>query len=326
MDRLKFDGPADVLAWKYPYEDIKLGSQLVVNESQQAILARDGRHLATFGPGRHTLTSANIPILGKLVDLPFGGVTPFAAEVWFFNMVADLQVKFGTATPIQVREPHFEVMLPVRAHGQLGLRVGDCRTFLRELVGTMAGYTSQQVYGSFRGMIVSKVKQVIAGAIATDRIPPWEIATSLDLLSRRCHDAVRAEFARFGLSIVNLHLTDVSVPEDDPVVRRLRSTVLDRAGFEMLGDRRYAAARGFDVLEQAAQNSGPTGGALGAGLGVSLAAALGAQAAFGGFQTPQTAHAAAVAARLAELKTLLDQGLVTQAEYDAKRGTLLNEL
>lgn len=260
LDRIKLNGPAEALAWKYPHDDIKLGSQLIVNETQQAVLVRDGRHLATFGPGRHTLTSANLPIVGRLVNLPFGGATPFAAEVWFFTMAADLQVRFGTATPIRLQEPQYNMIVPVRAHGQMGLRVGDCRTFLRELVGTMGGYTTEQVYASFRGMVMSKLKQVVAGAIIADRISLWEIATSLDLLSRRCHDAVRAEFARFGLTVVSLYLADVSLPEDDPAMRRLRLAAAD------------------------------------------------------------------ITARLTQLKALFDQGFVTQAEYDAKREALLNEL
>lgn len=145
VDRIKYDGPPNVLAWKYPYEDIKWGAQLIVNESQCAILVKAGQLIATLGAGRHTLTTANIPILGKLVNLPFGGNTPFAAEVWFFNLSVDLDVRFGTPTPIQVQEPRYNVIVPVRAHGQMGLRLADCPTFLREIVGTMGTSTTDEV-------------------------------------------------------------------------------------------------------------------------------------------------------------------------------------
>lgn len=177
-------------------------------------------------------------------------------------------------------------------------------------------------------MIVTKLKTLIAETIVNDKVSLLEIATLLDSLSKRCHDAVQPEFARFGLSVVSFYINDISFPEDDPIVQRLRSTVMDRSEFEILGDNRYVAKRSFDVLEQAAQNQSTAGTVFGAGLGLGLGAGVGAQAAnLGGTVNPQAARAPQdVPSRLAQLKSLLDQGLITQSDYDAKKQDILKDI
>ena len=333
IDRIKYDGPSAVLAWKYPYEDIRLGAQLVVNESQFAILVREGRHLATMGPGRHTLSTANIPILAKLVNLPFGGDSPFTAEVWFFNLAANLNVKFGTPTPIYIHEPKYNVIVPVRAHGQMGLRLSDCRKFLREIVGTMGEMTTASVYESFRGMVVTKLKTLIAETVVSQKISLLEVSTLLDSLSKRCHDSIASEFERFGLSVVNLFIEDISFLEDDPIVQRLRSTVMDRSEFEILGDARYQAKRSLDVMENAANNHGGIGSLFSAGLGLGLGAGVGAQSASLGSilkqpstLLPHVQSKSDLSSRLLQLRGLLQQGLIDQFDFDRQKQEILNEI
>ena len=121
IDRLKWDNPGTNLVWKYPKEDLTTLTQLIVNESQSAILFKDGQAFDIFRAGRHTLSTANIPLLNKLVNLPFDGKTPFAAEVWYVNHAIPLNLKFGTATPLQLEDPVYQIVVPVRAYGQFGL-------------------------------------------------------------------------------------------------------------------------------------------------------------------------------------------------------------
>ena len=128
---VKYDGSPDIYAWKYPDTELGTWTQLIVNESQEAILFKGGQALDWFGPGRHTLETANIPLLSKLVNLPFKGKSPFTAEVWFVNKVNTLDVKWGTPTPIQLQDPKYNVFIPVRAHGQFGIRITDAKKFLK---------------------------------------------------------------------------------------------------------------------------------------------------------------------------------------------------
>ena len=106
IDRLKYDAESDDwLVWKHPSEEIRRGAQVVVNESQEALFVKGGQALDGLGPGTHTLSTGNIPLLSRLVNLPFGGKTPFAAEVWYVNEHARRDLRWGTKTPIPLIDP-----------------------------------------------------------------------------------------------------------------------------------------------------------------------------------------------------------------------------
>ena len=118
---VKYSGPAagrggeeQWLVWKYPSESIPIGSQLIVGPGQEVIFFNEGNVADSFGPGTHTLSTKNIPLLQKLVNLPFGGDTPFAAEVYFVNRIAKLDMKWGTADPIRMRDPTYDILVPIR--------------------------------------------------------------------------------------------------------------------------------------------------------------------------------------------------------------------
>ena len=142
IDRIKWDGSPDILAWKFPSQDLSTWSQLIVNETQDAFLVSGGIYEGPFGPGQHQLTTENLPILRDLMGLVFGGQSPFSAEVWFVNKIISLDVKWGTPDPIQLKDPLYDLMIPVRAFGQYGVKVVDSKKFLLKLVGTLADFNS----------------------------------------------------------------------------------------------------------------------------------------------------------------------------------------
>jgi membrane protease subunit (stomatin/prohibitin family) len=142
IDVVKYDGSPSVFAWKFPNIELGTWTQLIVNESQEAVLYKGGQSLDLFGPGRHTLKTANIPLLSKIINLPFGGRSPFTAEIWYINKVNTLDVKWGTPTPIQLQDPKYNVFVPLRAFGQFGIKVSDSKMFLQKLVGTLPTFTS----------------------------------------------------------------------------------------------------------------------------------------------------------------------------------------
>ena len=130
IDVLKHDQPSDEeFVWKFPSEDLKIGTQVIVNESQEAVFVKGGEVLDILGPGTHTLSTGNIPILNKLINLPFGGDTPFSAEVWFVNKTVKRDLKWGTPSPVPLMDLTLGFPVSIRSFGKWGARISDARPF-----------------------------------------------------------------------------------------------------------------------------------------------------------------------------------------------------
>jgi membrane protease subunit (stomatin/prohibitin family) len=273
IDRIKYDGPANVLVWRYPPDNLVWGTQVIVNQSQEAIFFKGGEALDVLGPGTHTLRTANIPLLKKLIAAPFGGETPFAAEVYYVNKAVNLDVKWGTNNPIPILDPKFNVFLPVRAFGQFGIQVADSKSFVTQLSATNPQFTSDQLANYFRGVLLTKAKDYIAETIVKKKINLLEIAAYLEDMSGAIQEKLSGDFAQFGVRLVNFYLNSVDVPEDDETVIRLKKALSDRAEVDIMGDK-YQQKRTFDVMDKAAANEGGSAG-LGMGAGMGLGAGLG---------------------------------------------------
>lgn len=273
---IRFDGlkSKDWLIYKYPQEDIVIGSQLIVQEGQSAIFVKGGIIADVFYPGTYSLNTDNLPLLNKIVNLPFGGQTPFSAEVYFINTTIRLDINWGTTDPIQLIDPKYYVKLRVRAFGQMGLRIIDCTTLFKELFGGMQKsevVKLDKVKEYYRGLLVIKVKSAIANAIITNHISALEISAMLENLSEIVKNQISSEFERYGFEIVNFYIHSINFPDED--FDKINKILEDKAAFEIMGDSRYATKRSFDVYEGAANNDGGVAGAFAAG-GVGLGAAI----------------------------------------------------
>lgn len=284
IDVIKYNGDSDLLAWKYPSEELGTWTQLIVNESQEAILFKGGKALDIFESGRHTLETANIPLLNNIVNLPFGGRSPFTAEVWYINKLYSLDVKWGTATPIQIQDPKYQIFCPIRANGTFGIQVEDSKKFLIKIVGTMPTFDKQELVKYFRGLYISKVKDAISSYIVHKQISILDINAYIEELSIHMMERIEPVMAEYGIKLVNFYINDISVPEDDPAVKTLKEALAKKAEMNIIGYS-YQQERSFDTLEGAATNtsanSAPLMGAgMGLGMGVGLGGAVGN--AFGG--------------------------------------------
>ena len=125
IDVVKCEVNDKELVYKFPSEDLRIGTQLVVYTGQTAFFVKGGKVMDQFESGTYTIKTENIPILNKIINIPFGGETPFSAEVWFVNGIVKLDMPWGTPQPIQIEDPKYKIIVPVRAHGQYGLR-GSC--------------------------------------------------------------------------------------------------------------------------------------------------------------------------------------------------------
>jgi membrane protease subunit (stomatin/prohibitin family) len=272
IDVVKWDSPGTVIAWKHPGSDLSTMTQLIVNESQAAILFKNGQRCDVFGAGRHTLSTQNIPLLNKIVNLPFGGRSPFAAEVWFVNQTIPLNLKFGTPTPIQVQDPVYEIRVPVRAFGQFGLKVEDPAMFVHKLIGANIGMAQDALVDYFKGILTSRLKSRIAQVIVREKIGVLEIETMLDDLSRALEEAFAPDYAEYGLGMRAFRIMSISIPEDHSGVQELEKAKAAAKRRQIEGIS-YDQERSYNVLQTSAANEGAGGAfaSIGAGLGMGRA-------------------------------------------------------
>jgi len=277
IDVIKFNGirNRDWLVYRYPGDSFVCGTQLIVSEGQIAVFVKGGQALDYFSPGTYTLSTQNIPILQGLINIPFGGRTPFTAEVFFINNTAKLDILWGTTDPISLIDPKYAVRLRVRAFGQFAIKISDYRVFLTELIGALGDSQIVKydlVIKYFKGVIVTKVKTIIADIIINQKISVLEITPRLEEISMSSKDKLSSEFERFGILIVNFYISSVNFPDED--FATVNKILGEKAAFDIIGDNRYNVKRSFDVMESAASNEG--GGNLAtAGIGLGLGAGAG---------------------------------------------------
>lgn len=275
IEVVKYNGGANVFAWKYPNEELGTWSQLIVNESQEAVLVKGGQVLDVFGSGRHTLETANIPLLNKIVNLPFGKRSPFTAEVWFINKAFHLDIKWGTPSPIQIQDPKYGIFAPVRANGAFGIQIANAKQFLIKLVGTMKVFDQTSITNYFRGLYVTKVKDALSTYLVHKKVSILEINAYIDELSEHMKERIQPTMEDYGIKLVSFYINEISVPETDSAVQTLKDALSKRAEMNIIGYN-YQQERSFDTLEGAAKNTGSTAAPLmGAGLGMGIGMGMG---------------------------------------------------
>lgn len=275
IDVIKYESNSDEFVWKHPVEDLKLGSQLIVNTSQKAFFIKGGKIFDEFDSGTTTLKTGNIPLLNKLINLPFGDDSPFQAEVWFVNMMSFLDNKWGTPAPILLEDPKYKVIVPVRAFGQFGLSIEDPRKFLELLVGNMTDFSVDKVMDYFEGVVISSITSGIGKKVVLDGLSILEIQAVVSDVSLFCHKLIQEEFEKYGIKIENFFIMSINVPEDNPSVLKLKEAKDLAAKVNIAGKDIYQMDRSFDVMDKAAENEGTMGGTMGAGMGMGMGFGMG---------------------------------------------------
>ncbi len=277
IDIVQYDGNDQEFVWKFPSSNLRLGTQLVVRPGQLAFFVSRGQICDEVKSGTITLKTGNIPLLTKLISLPFGGDTPFQAEVWFVNLISKLDNKWGTARPIQLEDPKYGLVVPVRAFGQFGFRIGNARQFLEGITGTARVFTADQIDDYFKGVLLQSVNVSLGRAFVQQRISVLEASMHMEAISQHCAQAIQTEFARFGLELVNFFLHSINIPEEDASYQRLKVLKEKAAELNLLGRDIYQYDRSMVVLQTAAANEGGGGGLMQAGVGLAVGAGIGQQ-------------------------------------------------
>ncbi|MFO7916460.1 MAG: SPFH domain-containing protein [Anaerolineae bacterium] len=304
--------------------DFRIGSQLIVREGQAAVFFRDGKALDTFGPGRHTITTANIPLLVALVQKAFSGNTPFTAECYFVNTRDILDMRWGTAQPISLRDDVLR-MVRLRAHGTYNMQVTDPQFFVAQIVGSRGYYTTEDIGNYLRSMIVSDFTDLMGEN--TESI--LDLPAMFEEISAATRVRLQDDFASLGLTLKRLYIMSVSPTEETS------KAIDEAASMGAIGDMdRYLKFKSARAIGDAAQQEGGAAGAAQAGLGLGAgfgAARAIADALSSGSMSEKDAREAVEAAddpmaKLQMLKEMFEAELITESEYEAKRSEILKRL
>jgi membrane protease subunit (stomatin/prohibitin family) len=265
--------------------DFRLGSQLIVRESQAAVFFRDGKSLDTFGPGRHTISTANIPLLTGLISIPFSGETPFKAEVYFVNLREFLEQKWGTPEAITLRDSELG-MVRLRAFGTYSMQVSEPQLFVNKVVGTQGLYQTSQIQGFLRGIIISKLTDLL-GELQKSLL---DLPSMYDEIGAGAKAKVQDDFNALGIALKTLYVTSISPTEETA------KAIDERASMGAIGN--MQAYLQFKTARAMTEAAGVPGGMAGAGIGLGAGVGMGAAMAQMMTQAMQPGAQAAAAATM----------------------------
>ena len=247
--------------------DFRLGSQVIVRESQNAVFFRDGKSLDVFGPGRHTITTANVPILAGLIGLATMGRSPFPAEVVFVNLKEFLDQKWGTPEPIAFRDPELG-MVRLRSFGTFAFQVKDPSLFVNGIVGQQGIYTTNDLGNFLRSMIIAKMTDLLG----EQKKSVLDLPSMYSEIGAGTKAQLGDDYGRIGLTLKALYVSAITPTEDTA------KAIDERASMGAIGDMdKYMKFKAARALGDAANNPGGMGGgAMQAGIGLGAGAGLGA--------------------------------------------------
>jgi membrane protease subunit (stomatin/prohibitin family) len=243
--------------------DFRLGSQVIVRESQEAVFFRDGKALDTFGPGRHTISTANIPLLTGLIGVAFSGETPFKAEVYFVNLREFLEQKWGTPEAVTLRDADLG-MVRLRAFGTYSMQINDSQLFVNKIVGTQGLYETSQIQGFLRGIIVAKLTDLL-GELKKSLL---DLPSMYDEIGAGAKAKVQDDFNALGIVLKTLYVNSISPTEETA------KAIDERAAMGAIGN--MQAYLQFKTARAMTEAAGAPGGVAGAGVGLGAGVGMGA--------------------------------------------------
>jgi membrane protease subunit (stomatin/prohibitin family) len=252
------------MVYRFPVmgNEIKMGAQLTVRPSQVAIFVNEGQVADIFEAGRHTLSTANMPILTKLKSWKYGFNSPFKADVYFVSTKQFTNMKWGTKNPVMMRDQEFG-RVRVRALGLYAFKVNNPRVFLEEIFGSTGDFRTDAIQDYLRGIVVGSLSDLFAES----QIPVMDFTSNLDELAQEGQAKLANDFSKIGFEITQFVIENISLPEE------VMQAMDERNKMSMLGVNNYTTYKAANAMEAAASN--PGGGMASAGIGMGAGAAMG---------------------------------------------------
>ena len=327
IDILQWTEEGDgTLAWRFPMQEMEIqnGASLTVRDSQLALFVNEGTVADVFTPGMYKLTTQTLPVLTYLKNWDKLFESPFKSDLYFFSTRTQLDQKWGTPNPITIRDKEFGIVR-MRAFGIYSYHLSDAKTFYQKISGTRDTYPREDLEGQLRNSLIAGMTDLFGES----GVSFVDMAGNQDEFGQAMMFKMKPMFAEFGLTLDSLVVQNVSLPEE------LQKILDQKIGMNMIGDMgRFTQYQVANAIPEAAKNEGGMAGmgvGLGAGVGfgqvMGQAMASAMQPAAGAVPAPAAAVSAdEVVATLEKLHGLVEKGILSQTEFDAKKAELLKKL
>lgn len=223
-----------VYAYKFPENNLSTYTQLIVNESQVALLFSKGELMGKFGPGKHTLSTENLPILRRMYGFPFGGKNPFMAQVWFVNLIETVNNPWSLHR-LSVHDPDFQTTLPLMADGQYGLKIIDPEKFLIKMVGTHNIFTHADMTAQFTGEFTTKAKSLISRYIIGNNVGFKQISAYLDPMSQQLREELNDFWSNYGIELTKFYVSNIDIDQSTPEGRKVKEAIATQSSMSITG-------------------------------------------------------------------------------------------
>lgn len=279
-------GNQTIYAYRFPETNLSTYTQLIVQESQEAILFSKGQIVGKFGPGKHTLNTENLPILRSLYGLPFGGKNPFTAEVWFVNKLQPYNIDWSIDR-MDIHDADYNTGIPLVANGRYGLKITDAERFLIKIVGTKNSFDQNDLTDQFFGEFSTKTKSTVLQFMINNRIGLKQISAHLDSISEHLKTVMLPFWENLGLELTKFYVTSIEVDSSTEVGRRVLDAI-SRQSAQSIGGYTWQQEKAFDVAKDAVDGlSNSNSGIMGAIVASNMMGGLGGAGAGGGMMQPQ---------------------------------------
>ena len=303
---------SDYLIWKYPNREIEVGSQVIVNESEEALLFENGQLIEILDAGRHVIESGNIPGMDGIIRRSIGNNSPIKIDIWFVSKVVSTDYKWGVQ--LQVKDNTHQLIVPVGSYGSILLRIEDPASLVLQVVGKKKQMSKDELKDFLMPSIERSLKEYIAEKIKEGTLDVFNIETILGEASNDTKDSLEVLFERFGLKVIEFFIQGIEVIGDNPEYKKIKESLADAASLRIrakaASDTKgfYQEEKTLNALNKAAEKD------------FSMANNLLNK------RSTSKGNKKTLKEKLSDLKELLDSDLISKEEYNEKRLKLLDEI